>query len=105
MPSLSCSVDKLITSFKVCSESKYTEPTTNVSAKTGADVMNNAINKDLVIANVAGNDNLVCVNLATDKTTVRFTFITDSKLPIISKTEKTELGFSFQGSLSSNSAV
>ena len=91
MPSLSCSVDKLITSFKVCSESKYTEPTTNVSAKTGADVMN----KDVVIANVAGNDNLVCVNLATDETLVRFTFITDSKLPIISKTEKTELRFSF----------
>jgi hypothetical protein len=48
-----------------------------------------------VIANVAGNDNLVCVNLATDETLVRFTFITDSKLPIISKTEKTELRFSF----------
>ena len=95
MPSLSCSVDKLITSFKVCSESKYTEPTTNVSAKTGAGVMNKAMNKDLVIANVAGNDNLVCVNLATDETLVRFTFITDSKLPIISKTEKTELRFSF----------
>ena len=57
--------------------------------------MNNAMNKDLVIANVASNDNLVCVNLATDETPIRFTFITDSKLPIISKTEKTELGFSF----------
>jgi len=57
--------------------------------------MNNAMNKDLVITNVAGNDNLVCVNLATDETTIRFTFLTDSKLPIISKTEKTELGFSF----------
>ena len=54
--------------------------------------MNNAMNKDLVIANVAGNDNSVCVNLATDETLVRFTFITDSKLPIISKTEKAELG-------------
>ena len=97
MPSLSCSVDKLITSFSVCSESKYTEPTTNVSAKTGADVMNNAMNKDLVIANVAGNDNLVCVNLATDETTIRFTSITSChiKLSIVSKTERAEFEFSF----------
>jgi hypothetical protein len=48
MPSLSCCDDRLITSLKVCSESKYTDPTTNESAKAGADVMNNARNRDLV---------------------------------------------------------
>ena len=97
MPSLSCCADKLITSFKVCSESKYTESTTNVSAKTGTDVMNNATDMHVVVTNVAAKDNLVCVNLASDETTIRFTSITSChiKLSIISKTEKAEFGFSF----------
>ena len=68
MPSLSCCSDKLITSFKVCSESKYTEPATNVSAKTGVDVMNNAM-----ITNEAASDNVVCVSLTADATNMRST--------------------------------
>ena len=97
MPSLSCCADKLITSFKVCSESKYIEPTTKVSAKTGTDVMNNAMNKDLLITDVAANDNFICVNLATDATISRFTFITSSHIHLskISKTGKREIGFCF----------
>jgi hypothetical protein len=87
----------LITSFKVRSESKYTEPTTKVSAKTGTDVMNNAMNKDLGITNVAANDNLICLHLATDATIVRFTFIASSHIHLskIAQTEKGEFGFSF----------
>ena len=97
MPSLSCCADKLITSFKVCSESKYIEPTTKVSAKTDTDVMNNAMNEDLVITNIAANDNFVCVNFARDATIMRFTCITfsDNKVSKISKIEKTESAFSF----------
>jgi hypothetical protein len=53
MPSLSCCNDKLITSLKVSSESKYTDPTINVSAKAGADVINKARNRVLVSANAA----------------------------------------------------
>src|SRR5271157_1723408 len=96
MPSLSCCADKLITSFKVCSESKYTEPTTNVSAKIGADVMNNATDIHIVITNVAAKDNLVCVNLATDETTIRFTSITSGqiKLSIFQKQQSAEFGSS-----------
>lgn len=56
MPSLSCCDDKLITSFKVCSESKYTEPTAKVSAKTGPDVMNKAMRRNLLIASVTASD-------------------------------------------------
>src|SRR6476660_5382980 len=78
MPSLSCCFDKLITSFKVCSESKYTEPATNVSAKTGVDEMNNAM-----ITNVAANDNFVCVSLAADATTMRLDRITSSYVKVI----------------------
>ena len=96
MASLSCSADKLITSLKVCSESKYTESATKVSAKTGADVMNNERNKDLVITNIAAKDNMVRVDLATDATTIRFTcIVSDIKLSIILKAEKAEVGFSF----------
>src|SRR6202140_2275464 len=78
MPSLSCCSDKFITSFKVCSESKYTEPATNVSAKTGVDVMNNAM-----ITNVAANNNFVCGSLAADATTMRFDRITSSYVKVI----------------------
>src|ERR1700675_5037197 len=78
MPSLSCRADKLITSFKVCSESKYTEPATNVSAKTGVDVMNNAM-----ITNVTANDNIVCVSLAADVTTMGLDRITSSYVKFI----------------------
>src|ERR1700686_4921684 len=80
MPSLSCCSDKLITSFRVCSESKYTEPATNVSAKTGVDVMNNAM-----ITNVAANDNFVCASLAADATTMRFDRISSSYVKVIRK--------------------
>ena len=59
--------------------------------------MNNAMNEDLVVTNIAANDNFVCLNLATDATSMRFTCITssDSKLPRISETEKTEFGILF----------
>src|SRR5260370_39515210 len=98
MPSLSCCADKLITSFRVCSESKYIEPTTKVSAKTGTDVMNNAMNKDLVITDVAANDNFICVNLATDATISRFTFITSSTSIYreFQKQEREKLGSAFK---------
>jgi hypothetical protein len=43
---LSCCADNLFTSLKVCNESKYTYPSKSVSAKTGTDVMNDAINKN-----------------------------------------------------------
>src|ERR1700692_178707 len=78
MPSLSCWSDKFFTSFKVCSESKYTKPATNVSAKTGVDVMNNAM-----ITNVAANNNFVCGSLAADATTMRFDRITSSYSNVI----------------------
>jgi hypothetical protein len=99
MPSLSCCDDKSITSLKVCSESKYTDPTTNVSAKAGADVMNNARNRDLVLVstNVAADDGFVCVNLAKGASNMRFT-CTFSKIKVIENlpTLKTELGSSFK---------
>jgi hypothetical protein len=94
MPSLSCCDDKLITSLKVCSESKYTDPTTNESAKAGADVMNNARNRDLVSTNVAAVDDFICLNLAKGASIMRFICITFSKIKVIEnlRTLKTELG-------------
>ena len=90
--SLSCCSDKLITSFKVCSESKYTEPATNVSAKTGVDVMNNAM-----ITNGAASDNFVCVSLTADATNMRSTCITSSRIKLskILKQKRQNFGFSF----------
>jgi hypothetical protein len=76
MPSLSCCDDKVITSFKVCSESKYTDPTTNLSAKADTDVMNKARNRDLVVTNGAVGDNFICLNLAQGTLIMRFTCIT-----------------------------
>jgi hypothetical protein len=49
----------LFTSLKVCNESKYTDPVKSVSAKTGTDVMNDAINRNFAtmpgIAALSGN--------------------------------------------------
>ncbi len=45
---LSACADNLMTSCKVWAESKYTVPTANESAKTGADVMKNATNNELL---------------------------------------------------------
>ena len=39
----------MITSFNVCTESKYTEPANKVSADPGTDVMKNAMKKHAVI--------------------------------------------------------
>jgi hypothetical protein len=72
MPSLSCFNDKLITSLKVSSESKYTDPTINVSAKAGADVNNKARNRVLVSANAAAGRDFTWVNLAKAASTMRF---------------------------------
>ena len=72
MPSLSCFNDKLITSLKVSSESKYTDPTINVSAKAGADVINKARNRVLVSANAAAGSDITWVNLAKAASTMRF---------------------------------
>jgi hypothetical protein len=76
MPSLSCCDDKLITSLKVFSESKYTDPTINVSAEASADVMNNARSRDLVNTNVAAGNDFICVNHAKGASIMRFTCIT-----------------------------
>ena len=47
IPSLSPCDDNLMTSCRVCAESKYTVPTANVSAKAGTDAMSKTVNKDL----------------------------------------------------------
>jgi hypothetical protein len=39
----------VITSLKVCTESKYTEPANNVSADTGTAVVTNTMNREVVI--------------------------------------------------------
>jgi hypothetical protein len=93
----------LITSLKVCSESKYIEPTTKVSAKTGTDVMNNAMNKDLVVTNIAANDNFVCLNLATDTTIMRFTCITSSESKVSKFQKQKRLALS--GPLAQSSSI
>jgi hypothetical protein len=80
MPSLSCCDDKLITWLKVSSESKYTAPTINVSAKAGADVINNARKRVLVSTNVATGSDFIWVNLAKAASIMRFTCITFSKI-------------------------
>lgn len=82
MPSLSCFSDKLITALKVSSESKYTDPTINVSAKAGAEVNNKARNRVLVSANAAAGSDFTWVNLAMAASTMGFF----SKIKRLSKT-------------------
>src|ERR1700730_11807663 len=74
IPSLSACADNLMTSFKVCAESKYTVPTTRVSAKTGSDAANNAMNKNVMhhAAQHLVDDRLTRMNLAAYATVIRF---------------------------------
>jgi hypothetical protein len=53
---------------------------------------------DLAITNPAASDDFVCLSLVTGASTMPFTCITSSqiKLSKILRTQKTELGFSFQ---------
>jgi hypothetical protein len=98
IPSLSCCNDKLITWLKVSSESKYTDPTINVSAEAGADVINKARNRVLVSANAVAGREFTWVNLAKAASTMRFTCITFSKVKgyLKSADVKTEVGYSLQ---------
>ena len=56
--------------------------------------MKNAMNEDLVITNIAANDNFVSVNLAMDATIIRFTCITSSDSKVIEdfKNRKARIG-------------
>ena len=59
--------------------------------------MNNAINKDPVIANVAVNDDFICVDLATDETHCWISFHHRPQFIDNDRNKKPELGLSFWG--------